>query len=200
MKHFIKLSFYHATKGDEFSDVPLVKHHAECDELLMNTVTPELLTFTDMSLDSPPRMSYTILYASHLMSNPFVFYKNQLMSSHKPATFYGSSGNHGVNYVSPNDIAEVAVRILLEPRAHYNKEYQLTGPKAITDQQVAHLLGKHLNKPVMYVDQPLREFESQMSTHGVEDWIVRDLVALEKIKKTGHEEDEGFTSNDFETI
>jgi len=46
-----------------------------------------------------------------------------------------------VNYVSPNDVAEVAVRVLMAPREHYNKEYTLTG-ETIKDQQVADLLSK----------------------------------------------------------
>lgn len=153
VRHFVKVSFYHARlSGDPFQEVPLVRAHGDCDDLLIKTVNPamenvmkgetEVLTTTDYG---SPNLSYTILGASHFMSNPFSFQGRELHNKETLATFYGASGNRGVNYVSPNDVAEVAVRVLLEPRVHYNKEYTLTGPVAITDQQVADLLSKHVS-------------------------------------------------------
>jgi nucleoside-diphosphate-sugar epimerase len=134
------------------------------------------------------------------MSNPFTFHGKELYDTMKPTTFYGASGNHGVNYVSPNDIAEVAVRVLLDPRDHYNKEYTLTGPEAITDEQVAGLLSKRLEKPVKYVDQPLHNFATQLLLAGDPEWMVSDLAVLEKVKATGNEENCLFISDDIEKI
>lgn len=206
VRHFVKISFYHARlSGDPFQTVPLVKAHGDCDDLLVKSLSPSYESVmqgdTDVVMDyGRPHMSYTLLGATHLMSNAFYFQGHELKENKTLATFYGASANHGVNYVSPNDVAEVAVRVLLEPRAHYNKEYTLTGPQSITDQQVADLISKHLKKPVMYVDQPLREFETEMKLSGDPNWMVEDLVALEKIKATGTEEQLGFVSNDIEAI
>jgi uncharacterized protein YbjT (DUF2867 family) len=206
VRHFVKLSFYHARlPGDPFHEVPLVKAHGDCDEMLVETITPSMenvhMGDIDVGLDmARPHMSYTILYATHFMSNPFTFQGRELRDSQTLSTFYGASGNKGVNYVSPNDIAEVMVRVLLEPCSHYNKEYTITGPEAITDQQVADLLGKHLKKSVMYVDQPLHEFESELKLSGDPEWMVNDLVTLEKMKATGQEENLNFLSDDFEKI
>lgn len=182
VRHFVKISFYHArVAGDMFQEVPLVRAHGYCDNALIKLLSgdtfqhqlqTEVLTASPSNV-SHPHMSYTILYASHFMSNPFTFQSKELRESSTLSTFYGASGNRGVNYVSPNDIAEVAVRVLLEPVAHYNKEYTLTGPEAITDQQVADLIGKHLKKPVMYVDQPLHEFATELQVSGDPDWKVK---------------------------
>jgi hypothetical protein len=65
---------------------------------------------------------------------------------------------------------------------------------------VASLLSKHLGKAIMYVNQPLHEFETQMQQSGEPKWIVADLAALEKIKATGMEESEAFVSHDFDLI
>jgi uncharacterized protein YbjT (DUF2867 family) len=208
VKHIIKVSFYHArVAGDEFQDVPLVKHHGQCDEMLIHMVQPPVHVDdvhseeVDVAADySHPKMSYTILYASHLMSNPFTFQGAELRDTNNPSTLYGSSHNMGINYVSPNDVAEAAVRCLLEPRMHYDKEYTLTGPEAITDNQVADLLSKYLMKPIMYVDQPLRIFREEVKKLGDPDWMVEDLLALEKIKAMGKEEDNTFISHDFQKI
>jgi uncharacterized protein YbjT (DUF2867 family) len=206
VRHFVKLSFYHARlSGDPFQQVPLVRAHGDCDDLLVKTVTPAMESImsgeSDVLVDyGSPHMSYTILGASHYMSNPLSFQSRELHETDTMATFYGASANRGVNYVSPNDVAEVVVRVLLEPRSHYNKEYTLTGPEAITDQQVADLLSKHLKKPVMYVDQPLHVYTSEMKMSGDPRWMVQDLVALEEIKATGTEENLSFVTDDIKTI
>jgi NAD(P)H dehydrogenase (quinone) len=184
VKHFVKLSFYHARRSDSIlQTVPLVKAHGECDEMVVES-----------------EMAYTILSASHFMSNPLVFQGKELRADEKPAAMYGSSRGKGVNYVSPNDVAEAAVRVLLEPKSHYDKEYTLTGPYAMTDQVVASLLSKYLKKPIEFVDQPAHEYEDGEKAGGDPGWLVKDLVALEKIKATGMEEHLSFVTHDFEQL
>jgi NAD(P)H dehydrogenase (quinone) len=201
VKHFVKISFYHArVDGDPMQEIPLVKAHGACDTFLITRLTAGRTLDSVLVGEVDPHMSYTILCASHFMSNPFVFQSTELHSSSVPGTFYGSSGNRGVNYVSPNDVAEVAVRVLLEPRAHHNKEYTLTGPAPIDENQVADLLGKHLNSPIMYVDQPLHEFTRELQYGGDAAWMIHDLEAMEKVKASGAEEQASFATPDIELI
>jgi NAD(P)H dehydrogenase (quinone) len=184
VKHVVKLSFYHSRlPGDPFQDVPLVRAHGDCDEALINS-----------------GLSYTILAASHLMSNPLTFQGRELRADQKPAVLYGASAGQAVNYVSPNDVAECAVRVLLEPKAHHNKEYTLTGPEAIKDQMVAQFLSDHLKKPIMFVDQPLHTFEEAERMSGDPEWLVEDLVALEKVKASGFEENPDFVTDHIKKI
>ena len=184
VKHIVKLSFFHArASGEMFQDVPLIRAHGDCDEML-----------------SKCGIDYTIIAATHFMSNPFVFQGDTLRSDLKPAPFYGSSAEKGVNYVSPNDVAEAAVHALMEPKVHVNKEYSITGPEAIKDQAVASLLSSYLKKPIMYVDQPPHTFKDTEKEAGDPEWLIADLVALEKIKASGTEEDAAFTSLDFGCI
>lgn len=206
VKHFVKISFYHARDmGGLMQEIPLAREHGICDNLIVEDLTPRYATSVmmgdiDVASDfTHPKMSYTILYASHYMSNPFTFQRKNLESG-LPGVLYGASGNHGVNYVSPNDVAEVAVRVLLEQKSHCNKEYLLTGPESIIGQQVAYLLSEHLQKPIVYVDQPLHKFTEEMKNHGEAAWVVRDLAALEKIKASGVEEDTNFLSGDIANI
>jgi hypothetical protein len=150
VKHFVKLSFYNALvstrmnviKGfnvalrvdNPFCYVPLIKMHGECDERLMKSCA----------------MDYTILFATHLMSDPAVNQRHNIMFD--PSRFYSASAGKGVNYVSPNDIAAAAVCVLVSPKDHRRVGYTLTGPTHITDSQVADLLSKDMNKTVEYVD------------------------------------------------
>lgn len=184
VKHIVKMSFYHANwPVDQVQEVPLVNLHGQCDKKLMQS-----------------GIAYTILAASHLMSNPLVYQMKSLQDDKTPAKLYGASAGRAVNYVSPNDVADVAVRALLAPKDHVDKLYSLTGPVAIKEEEVAALLGKFMNKPVIYVDQPIEFFEMEEKRSGDPLWLVEDLVALEKMKASGHEGYISFLSMDFENI
>lgn len=52
----------------------------------------------------------------------------------------------------------------------------------------------------MYVDQPLREFTTEIKMGGDPRWMVQDLVALEEIKASGTEENLSFVTSDIEEI
>ena len=105
VRNVVKVSFYYNPMfGDDATEkayrlmireVPFVNRHHVCDDMLRNS-----------------GLSFTILCASHLMSNPLV-YQGQNLRKGNEVCFYGASNGRGVNYVSPNDVAEVAVRVLL---------------------------------------------------------------------------------------
>ena len=148
-------------------------------------------------------MRFTSQVGSHpvqVMSNPFTSQGKELHNSETQCTLYGASKNRGVNYVSPNDVAEFIVRVLLAPHDHYDKEYTLTGPGPITDLEIADYLSKYLKKPVAHIDQPIEEFSDGIKRSGDPHWIVADLVAMEKIKALGTEEDIALVTKDFEKI
>jgi hypothetical protein len=70
--------------ADEFREVPLVQAHGACDDMLIKELTPKVEPTweadAEVGIDfATPHMSYTILYASHLMSNPFTFQVRALM-------------------------------------------------------------------------------------------------------------------------
>ena len=59
VKYFVKVSFFHARRTDEpYQRVRLVHLHGKCDQLLTKSKIP-----------------YTILSASHFMSNPLVMHQ-----------------------------------------------------------------------------------------------------------------------------
>jgi uncharacterized protein YbjT (DUF2867 family) len=193
VRHFVKLSFYHALasradtmanfvtatrKEDPFLKVPLVLMHRECDGKIIKIPRP---------------FTYTILFASHFMSNATVYQKDNILQESK---FYGASGGHGVNYVSPNDCAEVATRALLFPKDHNRVGYNLTGPCAITDNDIAQVLSDHYHKHVQYVDEPLETYAQDAKDT---DWGPSlDVAYLEYVKASGIEEQLRFVSHDID--
>jgi NAD(P)H dehydrogenase (quinone) len=153
VKHFVKLSFYNALASTRmnnihgaprvdspFRRVSRIKMHGDCDERIVKSHA----------------MDYTILFATHLMSDPAVYQRRNIMSD--APKFYSASAGKGVNYVSPNDVAAAAVRVLVNPKDHRRVGYTLTGPTHITDDQVADLLSKDMNKTVDYVDVAPKDY------------------------------------------
>lgn len=107
------------------------------------------------------------------MSNIFFFgfERKALTANHE---FYGGcDGTTGVNYVSPNDVADVAVKAIFD-KTHNRQAYHLTGP-GITNDEVAALLTETIGTKVNYFKKPLDAFGT-------------NLAAIEKIKLTGLEE------------
>ncbi|KAL7494729.1 hypothetical protein ACHAWT_006956 [Skeletonema menzelii] len=190
VEYFVKVSFYHARKeNDIYQKVNFVRLHAACDDILSQSSIP-----------------YTILSASHLMSNPLVMHhaEDAGKGKEKPIVLYGASDGANINYVSPNDIAEVATRVIMYSKPHMRKEYTLTGLQPISDDDLAYALAKHSKRPVFYEDLPInmlvkKEEDGFTSVDDV-DWKVRDFIGLEKLKATGLEEDATFISHDIEKI
>jgi uncharacterized protein YbjT (DUF2867 family) len=174
VKHFVKLSFYHtldedyvhSMQHDPLLQAPMVLMQKSCDTKLLEVSFPHTC----------------ILLASHFMSNPIVYQSSHLR---KESKFFGASKHCPVNYVSPNDVAEVATRVLLAPHDH-PKTYTLTNDKTITDDEIAQLLSVHLKKEVSYVDQELTQF---LQTLPDTDWgPALDVGYLELAKASGKEE------------
>jgi len=233
VRHFVKLSFYHArechnasdphrpcdgtktpyvtiqpdhAKPCVYQDVMYVHAQGKCDQLVVDTLHPDHtaqhLVMNPLSMMEGPKMAYTLLSAGRFMSDPLITQHHELVRDQKPAPLHGASQNEKVSYVSPNDVAEVAVRVLLEPRAHVNHEYTLTNRHThiLTDQEVAGLLGKYLNKPVMYVNQSLDAFADGLRKGGVPDYHVRDYTAWERIKAAGVESHLAYATHDVGQI
>ena len=169
--HFVKLSFYHslAPSSDPFTRLKPVRQHRICDARLLKA----------------HRLNYTILMASHFMSNPLRYQAESLLND---GTFYGVSLGQGVNYVSPNDVADVAVHAILAPKEHRRTGYTLTGPEAKTDKEVAEFLSRHLHEPIKYQDVSIEEYSDPC------------LADLERMKGSGLEDTLGFIDDDIERV
>jgi uncharacterized protein YbjT (DUF2867 family) len=196
VKHFVKISHYLSRfPGDAFHKVPLVKRHANCDELLKKMIIPDVEHVT--------QMSYTILYASNYMSNPLVHHGKELNGVRAATTVYSASGYCAANYISPNDLAEVAVRTLLAPRDHYNKSYTITGPELLTNLDESKLLSQFFSKTIPYFEQRLQlvEYKDTLKDSGAPQWLVNDLVTMQRVRSTGIEQEkDAWLSADFERI
>jgi uncharacterized protein YbjT (DUF2867 family) len=185
VEHFVKVSFLRNEAGNEYrKSVPFVKFHSVCDDLLEHA-------------PKSSRISYTIVCASHMMSTPLLHQGKQLTEEHKYVT---ASYGMGVNYVSPNDVADVSVVVLLNQKGHRNKVYNLTGPGPLFDKDVAKLLSKLYGTEIEHISLGYHDYKKAVKARGLPDWLVKDSAALEKMKATGIDELNSSYTNDVEKI
>ncbi len=98
--------------------------------------------------------------------------------------FFLPAGDGAVSHVDARDVAAVAAHVLTS-EGHAGATYTVTGPEALTYQQVAERIGAALGKPVRYVDVPGEAARSAMVEAGMPAWVADGLVALNGVYKSG---------------
>lgn len=92
-------------------------------------------------------VDWTILRPGFFAQNLADAYRQDIAEDdrlHVPA------GPGRVAFIDARDIGEVAARVLADPSGHERRGYHLTGPEALTYEEVAALLTDLLGRPVRY--------------------------------------------------
>ena len=93
--------------------------------------------------------------------------------------FYWPLKNAAQSTVDIRDISAVAAKVFTNS-VHEGKTYVITGPEALTFQQVAEKLSSVLARKIQYVDVPISAAADGMRKSGMPDWNVQavsDLLA-----------------------
>jgi uncharacterized protein YbjT (DUF2867 family) len=80
-----------------------------------------------------------------------------------------------VAMVDPRDVAEVAAAVLTGD-GHDGRTYELTGPEAVTFDEVAGELSAALGRPVAFVPVPDADARAQMVAAGLPPWYADNVV------------------------
>jgi NAD(P)H dehydrogenase (quinone) len=89
----------------------------------------------------------------------------------------GPAGDGRVAAVTRDDIAEVAVAVLLDGGdGHAGRTYDLTGPEALTMAEVAEQLSAVAGRSVTYHAETLEEAYASRAHYGAPDWEVAGWV------------------------
>ena len=84
----------------------------------------------------------------------------------------GPAGRGRVAAVSRRDVAGVAAEVLRDPTGHRGRSYDLTGPEALTLDQVADVLTRVTGRPHRFVDETMEEARRSREGYGAPDWLV----------------------------
>ena len=101
----------------------------------------------------------------------------------------GPAGTGRVAAVSRRDVAEVAALVLRDPDAHTGATYDLTGPEALTLEQVATILTEVTGRPHRFVDETMEEARASRSHHGAPDWLVDAWISTYTAIRDGELDD-----------
>ena len=126
-------------------------------------------------------MSYTILRPNGFLQNIVAYNAPSIRAQ---GAFYAAMGDAKVSYLDVGDIAVVAVKAL-QGGAHAGKTYELNGPEAISNQELAKRISKVTGRTVKYVDIPESAQREAMLGLGMPEWQVTALLELQQYYKQG---------------
>lgn len=129
---------------------------------------------------------FTILQPAAYMQNILVHWNLIVKEGIYPIP-YGPETR--ISMVDLEDVARVAAKVLTET-GHQGAIYELCGPEALSQTEVAEILSQHLGSSVRIQNIPLTEWEANARKRGMGDYPVKTLI------KMFHYYDQyGFTGN-----
>jgi uncharacterized protein YbjT (DUF2867 family) len=159
VRHVVKLSVIGATRD---SDIVLMRWHREAEEAL-----------------EASGLDYTFLQPTFFIQNVL----QNLPTIQSQGAFYNTT--HGkAAFIDARDIAAVAVAALTEP-GHAGKTYVLTGPEALSYDEVAQRLSEAAGRTITYVRVPPEAYGAALVEAGLPQWYADELVKLNSIIDNG---------------
>lgn len=161
VKHIVKLSALGA--GAEHG-IQLGRWHREMEQYIEASGIP-----------------YTFLRPASFMQNLVNFSAESIKREGK---FYLPAGDGKVSCIDTRDIAAVAVEVLTS-EGHAGKIYELTGPEALSHQEMAAILSEETGKMISYVDVPEEAAREAMLAQHIPAQLVSAMMELYDVLKTG---------------
>ncbi len=113
----------------------------------------------------------------------FTFLRDNLYADFMPAmvgedgVIRGPAGQGRVSVVAQDDIADAATAVLLSPDEHAGATYGLTGPEALTLDEVASILTSVTGRAVSYHPETVEEAYVSRAVYDAPDWQVDAWVS-----------------------
>ncbi len=143
--------------SDPRSGTTFVRDHGECDAYLRESGVPHAIVRPNMFMQNIP--------------------ENTIPSTDANGNFYTNAGSARISMVDTRDVGAVAAALLTQPgRAAH--AYDVTGPEALSYDDVAAKLSATMGRHINHIDAPDEAVASALSGAGLGDWLVRALVEL----------------------
>ncbi|MFF7331814.1 NAD(P)H-binding protein [Streptomyces sp. NPDC008150] len=82
----------------------------------------------------------------------------------------GPGGQGRVAAVAQDDIADAAVAVLRNPAQHHGVTYDLTGPQALSLEEIAAAVSRATGRPVSYREETVAEAYRSRASYGAPQW------------------------------
>ena len=125
----------------------------------------------------------------HAIVRPNMFMENvpenYVPSIDENGNFYANAGQARLSMVDTRDVAAVAAALLTES-GHQEGIYDVTGPEALSYQDVAGKLSSRLGRQIAFVDVPDDAVRQTLLGFGMGEWMAGGLVDLfQEYKRSG---------------
>lgn len=163
-KHVVKLSGLGASTD---ANARLPRLHAEIENHLVDS-----------------GLAYTII-------RPNLFMQVLLMSANtvkSDGALFAPAGDGRISFTDVRDVAAVVVEALIDPTAHRNRRYEITGPEARSFADAAALIGEHVGNEVNYVSVSPDQARESMLGGGMPVWLAEAMLELFAIYRAGNGE------------
>jgi uncharacterized protein YbjT (DUF2867 family) len=127
-------------------------------------------------------VAFTFLRPNSFMQNAVTFMAPTIRAED---TFYSASGVGRISHVDVRDIAAVAVKALTEP-GHEGGIYTLSGPEALSYDEMAEELSNVLGRTIRHVSLPAADLKAAMLGEGMPEAIADRMLDLERYFREGH--------------
>lgn len=159
VKHIVKFS---AMGSDVNSPAQLLRWHGQIENELQGSGIP-----------------FTFLQPNSFMQN-FVGMKAMIAQG----TIYAPMKQTPLTVVDTRDIAAVAAATLTDA-GHEGRVYVITGPEALTHEEIAAKLSAALGHRIQYVDVPLDGFRQSMQQAGMPAFLADGITELYALWREG---------------
>jgi uncharacterized protein YbjT (DUF2867 family) len=121
-------------------------------------------------------LAWTFLRPNSFMQNAVTFMAPTIRAE---GAFYSASDQARISHVDVRDIAAVAVAALTT-EGHEEQVYTLTGPEALTYDEMAEELSKALGRVISHVSLPPLDLKGGMLAEGMPEAIADRMLDLER--------------------
>jgi uncharacterized protein YbjT (DUF2867 family) len=159
VRHVVKVSVFRA---DERSPLQIARQHGQAERALERS-----------------GLAYTIVRP--------VFFMQNLLGMVRNRAIYTAAGDGRVAMVDARDVAAVAVAALTS-RGHEGRIYTLTGPEALSFDDVAATLSGQTGGQIRHVRVPPEAVSRAVEETGADSWFAGDMARLHRMLAGGYED------------
>jgi uncharacterized protein YbjT (DUF2867 family) len=127
-------------------------------------------------------LNYTILRPTSFMQNFVNYFSDSIKDEN---VIYLPLGDGKVSFVDVRDIAEIACHVLTTDK-YFGQALEITGPEAISCQDIAQAISGATGRDVTYVDVPEDGARQAMKDAHTPDWMIDALMELHGLCKAGY--------------
>jgi len=128
------------------------------------------------------KIPYTFIRPSFFMQNLNTTHREDIQKNHD---LFIPAGNARTSFIDTRDIGEVAGIALLNDK-YLNQKLNITGPAALSYQEIAKIMTKILGTQITYSKPSLLKFRKIMLKRGIKKDFVNVMVMLYLITQLGN--------------